>query len=167
MNKQTIVNIKPFQPSDASFLVQYLNNAQVTRYITNAIAKPYTLKDANWWIENSQDNNLVKAIIYNDLIVGCISTTRGNFEYSRSAELGYWLAEEYWNKGIATQAIALFSELIISDTNITRLFVSVVAENTASIKVLSKNGFASEGTLRNASFKDGQYFDEVIMAKCY
>jgi len=97
--------------------------------------------------------------------VGCISANVGEFEYSRSAELGYWVAREYWNKGIASEAIKLFTDSIFSSTDITRLFVSVVAENAASLRVLEKNAYTNEGTHRQASFKNGRHFDEHCLAK--
>jgi len=160
-----MIKLRAFKASDTDLLVSYLNSPKVTRYITSAIAQPYTEGDAQWWVEEGSGIAHAKAIEFNGTLVGCISANVGEFEYSRSAELGYWVAREYWNKGIASEAIKLFTDSIFSSTDITRLFVSVVAENAASLRVLEKNAYTNEGTHRQASFKNGRYFDEHCLAK--
>jgi len=160
-----MITLRQFKATDSDLLLKYLNDADVTQYVTNAIPQPYTLADAHWWIDHSRDCEHIKAIEYQGELVGCISATLGDFEYNRSAELGYWLGKAFWNQGIATEAVSLFGNTLFNSTNIERLFVSVVSENTASIKVLEKNGYILEGTLRKASFKNGRFYDEVLLAK--
>jgi ribosomal-protein-alanine N-acetyltransferase len=162
-----MIALRPFEEVDVPFLVEYLNDAKVTLFITGAIAQPYSLDDAQWWIKHSNCAEHIKAITYQGQFVGCISADVGLFEYNRSAELGYWIGQEYWNKGIATQAVEQFSAALINTTNIKRLFVSVVSANLASIRVLEKNDFVQEGTLKQASFKNGEFFDEHILAKTF
>lgn len=159
------VTLRDFQQSDADLLVSSMNNKTVTRYITDAIPQPYTLNDANWWINTGSHSDLIKAIEFNGEFVGCISAKKGEFEYKRSAELGYWLGSAFWNQGIATDAVTLFTNQLFDSTDLIRLFVSVVAENAASIRVLEKNGYTHEGLLKKASFKNGEFFDECILAK--
>lgn len=160
-----MIKLRNFEDSDADLLVAYLNNNEVTKYVTDAIPQPYTKSDAQWWINNSRDSEYTKAIDYNGVFVGCISAKRGEFEYSYSAEIGYWIGREFWNNGIASEAVRVFTNLLFQSTNITRLHVSVVTLNGASIKVLEKNGFSLEGTLKKASYKNGQYFDEHLLSK--
>lgn len=159
------IKLRGFNTSDADLLVDYLNDTKVTQYITAAIPHPYTNDDAMSWIEHGKKSDYIKAIEFDGVLVGCISAKRGEFEYSRGAELGYWIATEFWNQGIATQAIQEFSQQLFQTTNIVRLFVSVVAINHGSIKVLTKNGYELEGTLRKASYKNGRHYDEHILAK--
>jgi len=160
-----MIKLRAFIASDTDLLVSYLNSSEVTRYITSAIAQPYTERDAQWWVEEGSGIAHAKAIEFNGTLVGCISAKVGEFEYNRSAELGYWVARGYWNKGIASEAVKLFTGSIFSSTDITRLFVSVVAENRATLRVLEKNAYTSEGTHRQASFKNGRYFDEHCLVK--
>jgi RimJ/RimL family protein N-acetyltransferase len=166
-----MISLRQFQTSDAELLVSYLNTPEVTQYITASIPTPYTNTDALWWIEHARQtpyqahSNLIKAIEYKGNFVGCISATVGHFEYANSAELGYWIGKAFWNLGITTEAVKQFAELLFSTNKLNRLFVSVVAKNIASIRVLEKNGFVYEGTLKHASHKNGQYFDECLMAK--
>jgi len=160
-----MITLRQFKATDSDLLLKYLNDAEVTQYITNAIPQPYDVEDAKWWIEHSRNNEYIKAIEYQGEFVGCISATLGDFEYNRSAELGYWLGKAFWNQGIATQAVELFGDTLFNNTNLVRLFVSVVSDNKASIRVLEKNGYLFEGTLKRASFKNGRFYDEVLFAK--
>ncbi len=160
-----MVKLRNFTNSDADLLVQYLNNTKVTQYITDAIPKPYTTQDAKWWIDIHQNDNNVRAIAFNGDLVGCISATVGQFEYSCGAELGYWIAEDFLFLLIATTAVKQFTEHLFHTTNLVRLFVSVVADNIGSIRVLEKNGYVLEGTLKQASCKNGVYYDERLLVK--
>ncbi len=162
-----MISLRPFQISDIELLVCYLNNSEVTTYITGAIPQPYTKSDATWWVENTATLETIKAIEFNGTFVGCISANLGEHEYSRSAELGYWIAKGYWNKGIATQAVKDFSNKLIETTDIVRLFVSVVSENGASLRVLEKNGYTLDGILKKASYKNGRFFDEHILSQVF
>lgn len=160
-----MISLREFKDADAPLLVEYLNHPQVTHYITAAIPTPYTLDDAHWWIKHSKQSTLIKAITYQGQFIGCISATPGQFEYSHSAEIGYWLGNAYWQQGLATQALAMFVEKLQKDGELKRVFVSVVTDNNRSISVLKKNEFELEGTLKQASCKNGVFFDEHIYAK--
>jgi len=160
-----MIKLRDFRTSDAKLLLVYLNDEKVTEYITDAIPQPYTPNDAQWWLNVGSAAEHVKAIEFDGVLVGCISVNVGSFEYARNAELGYWLGREYWNRGIATAAVKEFTQFIFETTNIVRLFVSVVADNGASIKVLEKNGYRHDGLLKQASFKNRQYFNELLMSK--
>lgn len=160
-----MIKLRQFKTSDTNKLIAFLNTPEVTQYITSAIPQPYTKDDAQWWVENTYMSETIKAIEFNGTLVGCISATIGENEYNRSAEIGYWIAQEYWNKGIATQAVKQFGDALIQNTNIVRLFVSVVSTNGASIRVLEKNGYTLDGVLVNASYKNGQFFDEHLLSK--
>ncbi|WP_286234863.1 GNAT family N-acetyltransferase [Thalassotalea sediminis] len=159
-----MITLRPFKKSDIDELVSYLNDPQVTQYITDAIPKPYKAEDANEWVTYAQSSQLTLAIEYHGGFVGCISAERGAFEYLSSAELGYWIARKYWRLGIATIAIKDFSDYIFRTTDINRLHVSVVTENIASSRVLEKNGFKFEGKRRQVSQKNNQFYDEDIWA---
>jgi len=159
-----MVKMRNFKDSDTDLLVSYLNVSDVTKYITDAIPNPYTIGDAHYWINEFRDSEYVKAIELNGEFVGCISAKIGSFEYNCGAELGYWVARDFWNKGIATEAVRVFTALLFQRTSLVRLFVSVVSSNGASIRVLEKNGYELEGTLKKVSCKNGIYYDEHILS---
>lgn len=157
--------LRDFNHTDIPLLLRYLNNNEVTQYVTASIPQLYTNDDALWWINEGSQSKYIKAIEHCGVLVGCISATIGNFEYNRSAELGYWIGQEHWGQGIATAAVEEFSHFMFNETELVRLFVSVVSENLASIKVLEKNGFTHEGLLKKASFKNGKFYDECLLSK--
>lgn len=159
------ITLRHFKTLDSQLLIEYLNDDKVTKYITNAISKPYSEVDALWWINEGSTINHAMAIEYNGHFIGCISANMGIFEYSHSAEIGYWLGQKFWNRGITTEAVKKYCELLYSTTDLTRLYISVVSENVASLRVLEKNGFSQEGYLKQASFKNGVYFDEILLSK--
>jgi RimJ/RimL family protein N-acetyltransferase len=158
------INLRQFYSSDGNLLVRYLDNTSVTPYLTSAIPQPYTQADAKWWVETGSKEGIVRAIEYNGVLAGSIGAKPGIFERSRSAEVGYWLAEPYWGKGIATAALTALSQLIFDTTDIVRLFATVFPQNIASIKVLEKVGYEYEGLLKKSAYKNGVYFETYLYA---
>jgi RimJ/RimL family protein N-acetyltransferase len=163
-NACTKINLRIFDPSDQRVLVEYLNNTSVTQYLTSAIPQPYTLADAKWWIETGSQEGIMRAIEYDGVLVGSIGAKPGIFERARSAEIGYWLAEPYWGKGIATAALTELSQLIFDTTDIVRLFATVFPQNKSSTKVLEKVGYEHECLLKKSVYKNGAYFDTYLYA---
>jgi RimJ/RimL family protein N-acetyltransferase len=90
---------------------------------------------------------------------------RGEFEYQRSGEIGYWIAQEFWRKGVAYSALTQMSQYTFSNTGIVRIFASVFAGNTASMALLLKSGFQQEAVLQRVIFKNGQFYDNHTFAK--
>jgi RimJ/RimL family protein N-acetyltransferase len=157
--------LRDFTEQDIGRLTHILNDESVTQFLSTKIASPYTNEDATWWANEGSKTGLIKAISFNGVLVGCIGVYRGEFEYQKSGEIGYWLDKEYWRKGIATFAIQQLSELVFSHTDIVRLFASVFSGNEASMKLLLKSGFKQEAVLEKAIFKNGTFFNNHIFAK--
>lgn len=157
-----MLTLRSFQQQDMERLVFILNEPDVVRYLSSKIPTPYTVEDAQWWISTGSQMGIVQAIELNGMLVGCIGADRGEFEYNRSAEIGYWIASDFWRQGIATQALNQFVPHVFDTTDIVRLFASVFSENIASMKVLTKCHFAHEATHKKAIFKDGKFYDDHI-----
>lgn len=161
-----MIKLRDMKKNDEELLVQYLNNEQVVRYLSLKIPKPYTSEDAKWWVEiGSKESAIVKAIEFEGVFCGVIGVYNQQLEYSHSAEVGYWIAQKYWNKGIAAKALIEFTSFIFSSTPIIRLFAPVFSANKSSMRVLEKAGYSLEGVLIKAICKHGQYFDEHLFAK--
>jgi ribosomal-protein-alanine N-acetyltransferase len=160
-----VILLRDYQKSDAPLLVEYLNNPKVTRYLTSSIPQPFTEKAAGWWIKDGTLNKYIRAIEYNGVFVGTIGAVREEFERSKSAEVGYWLATPYWGKGIATKALSTFTDNLFESTDLVRLFSQVFEGNKGSLKVLEKNGYELEGRLKKAVYKDDKIFDAFLYAK--
>lgn len=161
-----MITLRDIKHSDDRLLVAYLNDLRVTKYLSSKIPVPYRLSDAHWWIETgSKQDAYAKVIECHGKFCGVIGLYTQALEYAHSAEIGYWIAYEYWGRGVATEAVLLFSESIFSTTDITRLFNPVTASKLASRRVMEKSGYALEGTMRNAIFRDGKYDDECMYAR--
>ena len=160
-----MVLLRDFTENDTGRLVTILNDDAVTRFLSTKIASPYTKEDALWWVTEGSKGDLVKAISVNDSLVGCIGVSRGEFEYQKSGEIGYWLAKEYWRQGIASSAIQQMTSHVFLNTDIARLFASVFSGNDASMQLLLSTGFKQEAILENAIYKNGHFFNNHIFAK--
>lgn len=156
------VSIRPFKPEDAELLARYLNNDKILDKLRNHIPRPFTLSAAKDHIRRSmKDDPVVNfAILYTGEFAGSISVKPQKDIYSHSAETGYWIAEPYWNKGIATSAIKLAVNNGFEELGLKRIFACVMENNTQSIRALVKAGFQPEGILKKAVVKNGMYLDE-------
>ncbi|MGQ8367198.1 GNAT family N-acetyltransferase [Glaciecola sp. 1036] len=160
-----MVLLRDFQQNDLPKLVDILNDKSVNQFLSTKIPSPYTPEDASWWITEGSKGDLIKAIEFDSQLVGCIGVTRGEFEYQRTGELGYWLDAEYWRKGITSQAIEMLLEQVFSKTDIVRIFATVFSSNLASMQLLINSGFKHEAILEKSIFKNGKFYDSHIFAK--
>jgi RimJ/RimL family protein N-acetyltransferase len=81
-----------------------------------------------------------------------------------NAELGYWLGEEFWGRGILSEAIPAFTDWAMKEFNLLRVEAMVFYWNPASARVLEKSGFVREATLRRSAIKDGEVIDRWLYA---
>lgn len=160
-----MIKLRELQSDDREWLVRYLNNERVVRYLSSRIPQPYTFNDANWWVESgSKQSALVKAITLDEVFCGVVGVYLQKAEHS-GAELGYWVAEDYWNQGIATRAVTEFTSLVFATTRIQRIYNPVAAPNLASIRVMEKAGFSLEREVNKAAQDNGHFYDEHLFAK--
>jgi RimJ/RimL family protein N-acetyltransferase len=104
------------------------------------------------------------AIEYGGEAVGGIGFTLGSDVERHSAEVGYWLGEGFWGRGIATAALHEATRWAIATFNLFRVFAVPFSDNLGSIRVLEKAGFVREGVMRCAAVKDGQIKDQALYA---
>lgn len=156
--------LREFVERDRDRMFDILNDPEVTKFLSSKIPTPYTLQDANWWIDEGSKLGYIKAIEINGILVGCIGVNQGDFEYHRSGEIGYWLDRQYWNNGIMTKAVYEVVATIFNTTDMTRIFASVFSGNTGSMKLLKKCGFEEEGVHSDAIFKGQVFYDNHVFA---
>ena len=153
--------LRTWTRADIPALAKYLNNKKIWDNCRDALPYPYTEKDAEQFISfvegQSEQNNY--CIDINHKAAGNISFIRGTDVERYNAELGYWLAEPYWNLGIMTEAIKQAVEDYLSHSDTVRIHAHVYENNLASMKVLEKAGFHKCGILRKACFKNGRFVD--------
>ncbi|MFV0468213.1 MAG: GNAT family N-acetyltransferase [Dysgonomonas sp.] len=147
--------------ADAASLAYYANNINIWNHLRDAFPHPYTQADGEAFISMVLQRNAPQefAIEIGGKAVGGIGFVPGQDVERLSAEIGYWLGQAFWNKGIMTSALHDLTEYVFSHTEIIRLFAFVFETNTASQYVLEKNGFRKAATLRKAVFKNGQIMD--------
>jgi len=159
--------LRPFRDSDLSSLVKYANNYNIAKYLTNQFPHPYTDDDGRKFISNVANSTPVNvcAIEVNGEAAGAIGIFPQSDIHQKNAEMGYWLAEPFWGKGITTRAIGQIVEYGFKTFKITRIFSRPFSTNPASQRVLEKAGFVCEARLKNAVYKNGEYMDELIYVK--
>lgn len=161
--------IRKWELSDAKDLAMALSNKKVQDNLRDGFPYPYTEQDGKDFISTmlSADENetFAFAITVDNIAVGSISVFRQGNIHRRTAELGYYIAEEYWGRGIMTEAVRQICEYVFSKSDITRIYAEPFAYNTASCRVLEKAGFQYEGTLRSNAIKNGKVIDMKMYSK--
>ena len=154
--------LRPLRMSDKESLTRNANNRKIWCTVRDRFPHPYTLQDAEEFLRPREQALPVTdfCIEYKQECIGCIGIIPQTDVYRRSAEIGYWLGEPFWGKGIATRAVQQLSAHVFQQSDVIRLYACIFAGNTASGRVLEKAGFRLEGIGRNAVFKDGQVLDE-------
>jgi ribosomal-protein-alanine N-acetyltransferase len=159
--------LRPWQLEDAPSLVRQANNRRISQNLRDAFPHPYTVDDADRWlaVANKHDPPTNFAIVVEGAAVGGIGLVLKEDVYYRSAEVGYWLGEQYWGRGIVSEALQAVSDYAFRTFDVVRLYAGVFGWNPASARVLEKAGFSFEARLKNAITKDGRMTDELIYAK--
>jgi ribosomal-protein-alanine N-acetyltransferase len=159
--------LRPWQRGDEAALVRHANNRKVWLNLRDLFPHPYRLEDAEWWVGHASSEQPVTnlAIEVDGEAVGGIGLVLGTDVARYSAEVGYWLGESVWGRGIATAALETFCGHAFSRFALLRLFALPFADNAASCRVLEKVGFLREGVLRQCAVKDGRVLDQVMYAR--
>ena len=163
-----ICTIRPLKTEDANDLALALNNPNVLNNLRDGLPFPYTVSDAAAYIDSMLAADRSKtysfAIAANQQFVGCIGAFRQENIHFKTAEMGYYIAESHWGKGVGTSAVKQACEFIFSNTDIIRIFAEPFAHNAASCRILEKAGFSYEGTLHKNAFKNGAFIDMKMYA---
>jgi RimJ/RimL family protein N-acetyltransferase len=157
--------LRPWRVGDEASLVENANNRRVWRNLSR-LPHPYTRQDAEAWITRASAHVPVVdfAIVVDGAAVGGIGIELGRDVFLRSAEVGYWLGEPYWGRGIATEALRAVTEYAFGTFDLCRLQAGVFEWNPASMRVLEKAGYTLEARHRKNVTKDGQTIDRVVYA---
>ena len=161
--------IREWVLNDSENLAKVLNNIRVLDNLRDGIPYPYTENDAEEFIysvlDSPKDSQYIWAVTDIDgTAIGSIGVIRQQNIHQYTAELGYYLDENFWGKGIMTEAVKQVCAYIFSDTDIIRIFAEPFSYNKASCRVLEKAGFTLEGTLRCNAVKNGIVLDMNIYA---
>lgn len=164
-----ICKIRKWELSDAADVAKALSNKKIQNNLRDGLPYPYTEQDGTEYISAmlSADENetFAFAVTVDNRAIGSIGVFRQGNIHRLTAELGYYIAEEYWGKGIMPQAIKQICEYVFTKSDIIRIYAEPFAYNIASCRALEKAGFQYEGTLRKNAVKNGKVLDMKMYSK--
>ena len=158
--------VRSLRLEDAESLAAYANNRNVSRNLRDRFPYPYRIDDAEAFIRHArvQDPETVFAIASATEAIGGIGLELYDDVHRRSAQVGYWLGEPFWGRGIATLALGAITDYAFARFDLARLYAYVYEWNLASARVLEKAGFEFEGRLRKSVTKEGKTIDQLLYA---
>ena len=159
--------VRSWRLSDADALARYANNRSIWLNLRDAFPHPYTTRDARDFIRGARRRTpeTTFAIAVDDEAVGSIGFVLHPDVERVSAEIGYWLAEPFWGRGLTAQALVAVTEYAMRVHGLTRVYALPFAWNTASCRVLEKAGYVIEARLRRSAIKDGRLTDQMQYAR--
>ena len=159
--------LRAWRGGDAPALAMHADDREVWRHMSDRFPHPYTLALAEQWVSQGHvdfggDN---WAITFQDQAVGGCGIHQESGQFRCNAEIGYWLAQAHWGRGIVTRVAWALVGRAFANPEVTRVFAPVHAGNAASMRVLEKCGFVREGLLRQSAIKAGRVIDRVVYAR--
>ncbi len=156
--------LREWQAGDVESLVRHADNVKIWNNVRDGFPRPYTRDSANDWISKGsrREGTLNFAIVVGEEAAGGIGLIFGSDVYRRSAEIGFWLGEEFWGRGIMTEAVKSVTAHAFSTFDLRRIFAGVFEWNIASRRVLEKSGYTFEARLRKHVTKNGRTVDMLL-----
>ena len=158
--------IRYWRSGDELALAKHANNYKIWLNLRDSFPHPYTLRDAQNWILLANASLPVTnfALEVNGEAAGGIGLLLQPDVYRKSAEIGYWLSETYWNQGIITEALQAVTDYSFHAFDLVRIYAAVFTGNVQSARVLEKAGYILEGRLRQSVYKDDKLTDALLYA---
>lgn len=159
--------IRSWRSEDAEAIVRHANNRKVWRNVRDRFPHPYMLAHAHAFIRRATavQPERAFAIVVDDEVAGGIGLDLKEDVYAGTAEIGFWLGETFWGRGIVTEAVKVVTSYGFSELGLRRIYATVFEWNPASARVLEKCGYVLEGRMRKNVVKDGQVIDELLFAR--
>jgi len=161
------LRVRSWVRRDLDALVRYANNPKIAANLRDQFPHPYTRSAGAAYLDEVRlaEPETSFAIEYASEAIGGIGFKLGADIARLSAEMGYWLGEPFWGRGLTTRAVLVASDWAIEHYRLTRVFAQAFAHNVASMRVLEKAGFEREAVLRRSAVKHGVILDQVLYAK--
>ena len=162
------VVLREWKKSDAAALAKIANNKKIWDNVRDRLPYPYTKKDAKEWlalVKKQKEPATTFCVEADGELAGSIGFTLKEDVYRKNAEIGYFVGEEYWGKGIATEAIRQMVDYIQRNFDVIRIYAEVFEYNRASMRVLEKNGFYLECIRKKAAIKNDVIVDDYVWVK--
>jgi RimJ/RimL family protein N-acetyltransferase len=159
--------IRDWREEDAAGIARYANNRDISKNLRDGFPFPYGLTDAEEFLASvqKQDPRTFFALASDSEVIGGIGLGLGEDVHRYTAEMGFWLAEPYWGKGIMTEAVRKFRDYSFEHFDLQRIYAEPYETNPASARVLEKAGFELEGIMRANVNKEGKVLDQLMYAR--
>ena len=159
--------IRPWRLDDAGSLAKHANNRKVWIALRDLFPHPYAIQDAHEFLQRatSELSEMKFCIEIEGAAVGGIGVHPGQDVHRFAATMGYWLGEQFWGRGIMTEAVTAVTDFCFDNFPLRRIFAEVFSSNPASARVLEKAGFNLEGRLKNHVMKEGKLLDSLLYAR--
>ena len=161
------MELRSYDPEYAGTFAQIRNNPAILNNGYDKTPDPFTKQDAIDFINIQVGKKPPQRflIFYNNELAGEIGITIQDDVHRLCAEIGYFIAEPFWGKGLATEAIKKMTEYTFATFEIVRIVAGVFDFNKASMKALEKNGYHLESIRKKSVIKNGQIIDDYIWVK--
>jgi len=159
--------LRPWRLDDAESLARHANNRKIWLTVRDLFPHPYTVQDAREFLQRamSEQPELKFCVDIKGAAVGGVGVHPGHDVHRHTATIGYWLGEEFWGRGIMTEAVAAVTDFCFPNYALRRISAEVFSTNPASARVLEKVGFILEGRLKNHVLKGGETLDSLLYAR--
>lgn len=154
--------LRPWRRGDVDALARHADNRNVSRNLRDRFPWPYSRTDARAWVRSARvdEDEVHLAIEVDGEVVGGVGLHRQAAEERGTLEIGYWLGEPFWGRGIASEVVRAMTAWAFENLDgVLRLHARVYEGNPASARVLEKAGYRLEGRHRKAVQKDGRILD--------
>ena len=162
------IELRKWSVEDKEVLIKMCDSIDRS-FLSDRLTNPYTNASAEWWLTMVKDNEgkkgVFREIVVDGKIVGTISVEQKDDVYRKDSEIGYYLLQEVYSKGIMSEAVRQICEIAFETLDIIRITGLVYEANIASRKVLERNGFLLEGKMEKAVIKNNNIFDLCIYGK--
>jgi ribosomal-protein-alanine N-acetyltransferase len=158
--------VRDFRPEDAASLARHGTNRRIWLNLRDRFPHPYTEAGASAYIAfvlSHPEHTSWVIDVGGEAVGGIALHPREDIERI-GAEIGYWLGEAHWGKGVATAAIRLVTDHAFNERSLIRVFAIPFTANAASCRALEKAGYQREGIMRKSAIKDGQVLDQFLYA---
>jgi len=161
------LRVRNWRREDLDCLLRYANNPKIAANLRDQFPHPYTRREGIEYLNyvRTMEVPMSFALEFAGEAIGGIGFKQGTDIARLSVEMGYWLGEPFWGRGLTTRAVSATSDWAFDAYRIVRIFATAFAHNVASMRVLEKSGFQREGILRRSAIKNGVIVDQVVYAK--
>jgi [ribosomal protein S5]-alanine N-acetyltransferase len=163
---EIMLNLRPFRKGDEYDIVKNANNRKIFDNVRDRFPHPYTSEHAQQWVEyclTLPERDICFAVEYKAELVGAVGVVLGEDVFRINAEIGYWLGESFWGRGIATEAVRQMTNYTFDMyPNIHRIWAGVFAHNKASMRVLEKAGYQLECIRHQSVIKNNVIEDDYV-----